>query len=442
MRSAYAGILLGACIVAWALPVLASEEEITNACDRSGVYGDISGAIDARNKNGKGIVGCKEDAELLGLTCQGIGDPVPYLLDRRSKNNHGNIPPDSDITDMDPKFACELAKFIKKGEEAGAYMKIYSGTRPYHEPTSADLARYGGNQTYMCQRIPCGKSTHELGCAADLSYNGERQVEYGQCRGNAACAWAHANRPNTMQFRLMPESGFTQGPEPWHIEIAGAKGLEAIGGQGYCPDNPGTPSPSGGLPMQSSAAPSTASLASAMRNLFSPPPPPITPPQPMAAAYDPTQYFAPAASPAGGPTSPGTISIADTPAPPPVSKAVSDLIKAISGSDMTPQASSTATGTPIALIDALRNTAGLKPGQAPTSTGTSTVSIASLTPPNTFRSNDLRTSPLTATYYNRSTTFMVLEQLRQTLVRLLAILKPFGGVRTYARMPASSETLE
>lgn len=107
---------------------------------------------------------------------------------------------------MDQGFASRLQAFI---EASGGRIGVGSGYRSIEEQTylwERALAEYGGNADKAREWVaPPGKSNHNHGVAADLSYETDD-----------AQAWAHANAP---RFGLI----FPMEWEPWHLEPIGVR---------------------------------------------------------------------------------------------------------------------------------------------------------------------------------------------------------------------------
>lgn len=158
----------------------------------------------------------KTDGALLG----GCGPGAKEFLKGKSDN------PQS-IEGIKPDFACRLQKLI---QSAPGSVRIKVGV---YQTTASAAA--GAN----CQRVQCKEynpngGTHQQGCAADLTFNGEKPELPGcnpaTSQGNPLCLWAHRTAPGLgLQFRLMPQNGFAKA-EPWHVELQGAN-------TGSCPDS-------------------------------------------------------------------------------------------------------------------------------------------------------------------------------------------------------------
>ena len=101
-------------------------------------------------------------------------------------------------------FSKSLAPFLSAASDAGYNIGIYSGYRsPEHQGRLYNdaLEKYGSPEAARKWVAPPGKSMHNFGLAADLSYGSD-----------AARAWAHENAPS---FGL----AFRMAHEPWHIEL-------------------------------------------------------------------------------------------------------------------------------------------------------------------------------------------------------------------------------
>jgi len=99
-----------------------------------------------------------------------------------------------------------LARFLEDAQSAGHNIQINSGYRSTDrqaELFANAVERYGSEAAARRWVAPPGRSQHNHGNAADLSYGNE-----------AAQAWAHANAARYgLNFRMEWE--------PWHIEFAG-----------------------------------------------------------------------------------------------------------------------------------------------------------------------------------------------------------------------------
>lgn len=147
------------------------------------------------------------------------------------------------VTNLDSGFTSALEKMITAlPEELRGQVSIYSGWRPstraeapadYVGETQDEIfakavAKYGSEAAARKYAAPPGKSNHNRGQAADLTYGSD-----------AAREWVHAN---AAKFGL----SFPMGHEPWHVEPVSAR--DGSGG--------GTAAASGGgagVPMDAAA---------------------------------------------------------------------------------------------------------------------------------------------------------------------------------------------
>ena len=283
----------------------------------------------------------------------------------------------------------------------------------------------GGRNTVRSAFRPqaCGGGIgHSNGCAVDIEYahsTGDKWRDSSDNPNVLETQWI-ISRGGDTKYRL--HFPFPYPPEWHHIEPMDR--ASCLAGRAIDPNVVGIQA------TPPAASQPTSGLANMMRNLFSPPPPPIIAPTPINPVYDPTQYYS-NTTPYASSTPPPNIPIGTTTYPTSTPKSVSDLIEAIAAPPP-PPTTTTATGTPVTLINTIGNVAGLRPGDRPRATATGTVAIASLTPDNTFTSQDLSKTPAEKVFRSNST-FALLDTLRRALVKLLSLLKPFGGV--HSRVP-------
>jgi hypothetical protein len=112
------------------------------------------------------------------------------------------------------------------------------------------------------------------------------------------------------------------------------------------------------------------------------------------------------------------------------STAAIDLINALANpTSNSATGTSTPVGKTVALNDSLSNKATLS-GTLASSTSLSGTPTYTLNPvvSQTFVSQDLSKTPSQQFGVNNSSTFAILENLRQVLVSILQMLRPFGGV--------------
>lgn len=132
------------------------------------------------------------------------------------------------------------AMFDAAPPEIQQTLRIMSGYRSperQQQLWDAALKKYGSADAARKWVAPPGNSQHNHGNAADLSFDGAGTTAKLSSAGQAAMQWVHANAG---QFGLT----FPLGNEPWHVEVAGARGK---GGAANVPVSP-TGVPVGGDP--------------------------------------------------------------------------------------------------------------------------------------------------------------------------------------------------
>lgn len=136
----------------------------------------------------------------------------------------GATRPDS-FTGMTPDFNSALQNMIMSAPpEIQRELQVSSGYRSPERQAqlwAEALQKYGSPEAARKWVAPPGSSQHNHGNAADLRYVSD-----------AARAWAHAN---AAQYGL----AFPLGNEPWHVELAKARG----GAAGGPIPQPGAPMP-------------------------------------------------------------------------------------------------------------------------------------------------------------------------------------------------------
>lgn len=365
------------------------------------------------------------------------------------------------VTRMNPTYACRLAEFLKAADAAGQNIMIFSGWRSGAAQANAVRKSRPG---YAC--TSGASCPHPSGRAADLTFNGVTPKTVASCKTNTACVWAHENADRfKLTFPLMP--GRAKITEPWHIEpverssVSSNETCEGITG-------PGTPTkdPFGD---RETDGPPSAPITSNLRELIQPQPTPPQQPtlpqqplpqqQPLAQAFQPTpQASASPASggqpgaPVGTPTSVGSSGSGST-----AIGSIADIAKTDGGTafdaameEQKPSiadqllslaygTSSIGTATEIAttvpIIVSGKDAAALKGKTAASSSTTTLTQKGGLSPTTipsqTFISKDL-TYPQGSASADQgeigSETWMlsVLEAMRNVLVQLLDMLKPFG----------------
>lgn len=164
--------------------------------------------------------------------------------------------PDS-VSGFDPRLNDRLGQlFMSAPPEVRDVLRITSGYRSPEKQAQLwqeALTKYGSPDAARKWVAPPGKSNHNHGTAADLKYLAPTAQE-----------WAHANAAN---YGL----AFPLSNEPWHVEIA-----EARGGQPAIPAG-GT----GGLSFGAAQPNITSGGAASIAEMFGPPamePMPFVPP--------------------------------------------------------------------------------------------------------------------------------------------------------------------
>lgn len=154
--------------------------------------------------------------------------------------------PDS-LTGFDPRLNERLGQlFVAAPPEVRDVLRISSGYRSPEKQAQLwqdALTKYGSPEAARKWVAPPGKSNHNHGTAADLKY-----------LAPTAQQWAHANAAN---YGL----AFPLSNEPWHIEIA-----EARGGKPAMPAG-GT----GGLSYGAAQPQIASGSAAALADMFAPP---------------------------------------------------------------------------------------------------------------------------------------------------------------------------
>jgi len=127
--------------------------------------------------------------------------------------------PDS-LSGLDPAFSSALAQLFAAAPQGLAINSAYRSPELQAQLWDDALAKYGSPEAARKWVAPPGGSQHGHGNAADLGFGGD-DVQ----------AWAHANAGN---YGL----AFPLAHEPWHVELAGARG-----GGATMPSAGPTPSP-------------------------------------------------------------------------------------------------------------------------------------------------------------------------------------------------------
>lgn len=129
---------------------------------------------------------------------------------------------DPKLADLAGGFRSSLKEMIAAAKEAGHNISILSGRRTVERQQQLwqqAVAKYGSEAEARKWVAPPGRSMHNKGMAADLSYAGSG-LKATSADAQAARMWAHQNAG---QFGLT----FPLGNEPWHVEPAGGRGRNA-----------------------------------------------------------------------------------------------------------------------------------------------------------------------------------------------------------------------
>lgn len=188
-------------LTAVARKIAAVKAEIADVESRSG--------RNARN-SGDQLAQLRERLALLEREKQIVVARVAATRSRSDEQNQSGGSA-SAISGLNPEFSANLRAMIAAASAEGIQIGITSGLRTTErqaELWQQALAKYGSAAAARKWVAPPGKSLHEKGMAADIS-------------GSASAkAWAARN---AARFGLT----FPLGNEPWHVELAGARGGSA-----------------------------------------------------------------------------------------------------------------------------------------------------------------------------------------------------------------------
>ena len=170
-----------------------------------------------------------------GIAPGAAGGAVSPTFDLSSVAVGGATRPDS-FTGMHDDFRMGLASMIAAApEEVRSGIKISSGYRSperQQQLWNDALRKYGSAEAARKWVAPPGRSNHNHGKAADIKFTTD-----------AAREWAHAN---AAQYNL----AFPLSNEPWHIELASARG-----GNAPAPVAAAAPGPTAAAPAMPGFAP-------------------------------------------------------------------------------------------------------------------------------------------------------------------------------------------
>ena len=149
-------------------------------------------------------------ADRLGVPSAAAGQAKRFLLSKTDKDG-------SHISGMQDGFADKLANLMQSAPpEIQAGLGIYSGARSNERQSQLwqeALVKYGSPETARKWVAPPGKSNHNHGTAADLSFNGKSLKHAPQ----EVVTWVHQN---AARFGLK----FPLANENWHIEDSTTRG--------------------------------------------------------------------------------------------------------------------------------------------------------------------------------------------------------------------------
>lgn len=425
------------------LPAYAAADTTTRTCkDGSTSHSATQAEADSANSGGI-IVGqtqlCPEDAKL-GISAE-VGQAKEFLRSRYQPGKCSATTGADGINRLDDQFAINLANMLKK---APMTLNINSA---YRSPSAQ-----------QCANPSAPNSNHIKGCAVDLQYN------QNNC-DSAACQWVLKNAAaDKLQVRMQ------RAPEWNHIEPVSCKG-SSLGGAGT------------GFNITPQQINATGNLMQGLGNIFAPPQPQQCPPgyillngsclpqQALAQTQttNPLSYASPPPVTPGAinPSSSGTGStntntnvngngstnigtsisgLIDSNGNTKTGTSTSaiDLINAIANpTTTTAYPATTATGSPVTLGSNLGNTVALHGTNVSLNGATQGSSTYALSPggTQTFVSDDLSKTPTSLSSMPPVTsTFAVLENIKQVLLAVLQYLKPFGGVTPHAATVNNSAT--
>jgi hypothetical protein len=161
---------------------------------------------------------CDKDKVLLYGSC--AESPYSYLETKKTGSN-------VDVAHLNADYACRLYKFLKAADAAGKNIRITSAYRSVELQKSL-YAKY--QKTGGAPVAPPGRSKHNYGIAADLTFDGVWPNYVGGSAQNTplclqrlpSCKWAHDNSGNYgLRWPMVVE--------PWHIEPGtDVKGLQQL----------------------------------------------------------------------------------------------------------------------------------------------------------------------------------------------------------------------
>jgi hypothetical protein len=375
---------------------------------------------------------CDNDQTQLTGGC--AEDPIPFLLSHYTPGPASSVEGQNGIKGLNSDFACRLSKFIKTYPGI-VIVSAFRSNETQAGLFDAAVKKYGSESAARVHVAPPGKSRHNSGLAADL----------GNIPDNS--------RGQERQYGLYYRMGY----EPWHIEPSGDVAGGSAVGDGTGMDAAKTPTSGfsdmlrqymgGGQQPATGAVPANNSMPASSQPYGSTQSGTIAQPSTSGStgstgavtAGGTSQTTAvPATIATGNTAQPTNVSDQLTTTQPTGSSNAHDLLNALANPTTT---KTTSTSTPIALNGSLYQSQQLTQTQQvqydangqPIALNGSLSNVSALGPngQQTFTSQDLQYTQSNSYVAPTNTSFAqrTLENLKQALLKLLSILKPFGYVR-------------
>lgn len=333
-------------------------------------------------------------------------DPYQRLQQMGVIGGGVNVAPQNGQGGLDVALACRLTKFLKWGQDQGCAPRITSGFRTYAQQQA--IVNRGASKAGP------GGSCHNFGLAIDLS---SRCVEK-----------MHQAAP---QFQLV--SRFPGYPNPGHFQCLEHKaGAGRSSGcrqacNGGIPINPNMDA----LANTTNAGPPSSGLSDTLRNALygqqqPPPPPPPMQQQSLPSSQQPTSYFPIPTLPLPGATTSTSSDYYSAYYPTDTGPSIADqLLQLAYGT--TSYGTQTTNATSIPLVLGEDDTKNLQGTHATTGTQQTVNGTLTYQAPQTFTAGNADYTGQNGSMQASQTGFLaVLAQLKETLVRLLDVLRPFG----------------
>lgn len=156
-------------------------------------------------QHAKALSGALREVTLSGAEVAGLEMPNPSQAPQAQQ---ALLP--GKLGGLAPEFGAQLQQMISDAAEEGIRIGVTSGLRTFKQQKDIFATARKG------YAAPPGRSYHEKGLAADLSY------------GPGAQAWAHAN---AAKYGLKFPMQSSKLNEPWHIEPMSTRGGASLAGQ-------------------------------------------------------------------------------------------------------------------------------------------------------------------------------------------------------------------